>query len=71
MHSAAALHFNCALKVSGEHGCSSAEELEAAAEVEFRMQGKAWAGGVRHIAEPLGVYHAPNTQPPRSFILMR
>ncbi|KAL3143566.1 hypothetical protein ABBQ38_002363 [Trebouxia sp. C0009 RCD-2024] len=58
-------------EVSGEHGCSSAEELEAAAEVEFRMQGKAWAGGVRHIAEPLGVYHAPNTQPPRSFILMR
>ncbi|KAL3134011.1 hypothetical protein ABBQ32_008449 [Trebouxia sp. C0010 RCD-2024] len=38
----------------GYDECSSAEELEAAAELEFGMQARAWACGVSRIAEPLG-----------------
>ena len=71
MHSAAAPQYNCAVKVFGEDETLSAEELEAAAEEEFNMQADAWDGEVSHMVEPLGVYHAPNTEPPKSFILMR
>ena len=71
MQSTDALQFNCALKVFGEDEELSAAELEAATETEYEWNTRAWEGGVSHMVEPLGVYHAPNSEPPKSYILMR
>lgn len=67
-------HYNCALKafeLDPKDTSSSFAAIRSAAEQEYEWMQQAWDGGVTHMVQPLGVYHAPHRQPPTSFILMR
>lgn len=72
-------HYNCALKafeLDPKDTLASFAAIRSAVEQEYKWMQQAWDGGVTHMVQPLGVYHAPlghppTDQPPTSFILMR